>query len=281
MTINERQFFSRNFDNSTSKILLIGSSHVGMLDVVELEKIINQDSNQYEIFNLAKGSDSPSKRLKELPQLLLMQPTLVVYGIGYRDFGDTDSSNTENFLPEPDKLIKNLLDIPELDFLNNPKLTTLNVVRNTLGITTFHNTTMTSTPFFQYSEDHSRIMNLNEIELLYKNVNVDFDVPSIENSSELPAIEIMLNEFKNNNIDVIFFITPHNSQYINKLSETDKKHFDEILHYIEKKYDIHFESLLTNYTDLEIWSSPNHVTHSSKGLIYNQDVAEIILKGLM
>lgn len=280
MTINETQFFSRNFDDSTSKILLIGSSHVGMLDIVELEKIINQNSDQYEIFNLAKGSDSPSKRLKELPQILSLNPNLVVYGIGYRDFGDSDFSNNQNFLPEPSKLTENSLD-GELDFLSNPKLTTLNVVRNTLGITTFHNTTMTSTPFFQYSEDHSRIMSLNEIELLYKNVNVDFDVPSIEDSSELPAIDIMLNEFKNNNIDVIFFLTPHNSQYVDKLSELDKKNFDDVLQHIEKKHDLRFNSLLTNYTKLDIWSSPNHITHGPEGLIYNQDIAKIILKGLM
>jgi hypothetical protein len=131
-TIRETQFFSRNFDNTTSKILLIGSSHVGMLNVLEIEKIVNQNSNEYEIFNLARGSDTPTKKLKEIPLLLPLNPKLIVYGIGYRDFINSDSSNNDNFLPEPSKLFKNSLD-SELDFLNNPKLTTLNVVRNVMG----------------------------------------------------------------------------------------------------------------------------------------------------
>ncbi len=278
-TIRETQFFSRNFDNATSKILLIGSSHVGMLNVLEIEKIVNQNSNDYEIFNLARGSDTPTKQLKKIPLFIPLNPKLVVYGIGYRDFINLDSSNNENFLSEPSKLFKNSLD-SELDFLNNPKLTTLNVVRNAMGVNILQNTSMTSTPFFPYAEEHRGTMSLNEIKISYDHVNMDFDIPSVENNSELLSLNIMLNNLKNNDIDVILYITPHNSQYVDKLSDINKKNFNNIIYYIEKTHDVHIYSLLTNYADIEIWTSPNHITHSPEGLIYSQDLATIIFKEL-
>lgn len=279
LNINERQFFSRQFDDSRSKILLLGSSHVGMLDASEIEKIINQH-NEYEVFNLAKGSDTPTKRLKQLPQILSLKPKLVVYGIGYRDFDNSVSDNGEHVLPDPSSIIKNAIPL-EVDFLNNPKLTTLNVFRNVIGIKSNQNSSLTSTPFFPYSENHYEVMKLDDIRNSYKSTDFDIKISSVDKNPELKSLDMILNELEENNIDVVLFITPHNTEYINGLSITNKENFADILDHIERNHDIHINSLMQNYTDLEIWSSPNHITHGSKGLIYNNDVAKIILKELI
>lgn len=279
MTVNEKQFFSREFDITKSKILIIGSSHVGMLDAQKIEMIINQDYYEYAVFNLAKGSDTPTKRLKQLSELLSLKPELVVYGINYRDFEDFSSYNNEHTFPEPAKWIRNLLNL-ELDFLNNPKLTTLNVFRNYVGVKPLQNSSLTSTPFFPYSEHHYQVMNMNEIRNFYRNTDVTIDIPSINHNIELDSLSIILKEFRENNVKVILFITPHNSEYIDGLSTSNKKNFEDIITRIEENHNIHVYTLLQNYTTLEIWSSPNHITHGDKGSIYNQDVAKIILKEL-
>ena len=131
MNINETNFFARDFDKSKSKILLIGSSHVGMLNAEKIEKRINQQYSDYEVFNLAKGSDTPTKRLEQLSQIISLKPNLIVYGIGYRDIGEIKYNDKNKFLE-----LNNLFKISsslKVDFLDNPKLTTLNVIRNTMS----------------------------------------------------------------------------------------------------------------------------------------------------
>ncbi|WP_160289410.1 hypothetical protein [Nitrosopumilus adriaticus] len=277
MTTNETQFFSRTFDDS-DKILLIGSSHVGMLDSEEIEKIINENhSEEFEIYNLAKGSDTPTKRLKHFSQIHSLKPILVVYGLGFRDFAGITPINNEYPLPNPENFIKNSFYF-EADFLQNPKLTTLNVIRNIVGVTPSHATSMTSTPFFPYSERHSNIMYLEDIGIFYKNNAEVTKIPEPENNLQLQSLIFLLNQFENNNIDVILFITPHNSEYLETLNDVDKKNFENIIEFIENKYDIHVNSLLTNYTKSEIWSSPNHIVHGPKGFIFNQDIAKMIIE---
>ena len=277
MTINETHFFSRNFDNS-DKILLIGSSHVGMLDSQKIQKIVNQDSlKEFEVFNLAKGSDTPTKRLKQFSQILSLEPVLVVYGIGYRDFTSMTPINNEHPLPDPNTLISNSLNF-EVDFLSNPKLTTMNVIRNIVGVTPIQETSVTSTPFFPYSERHSNIMPLTDIDIFYNNYNEITKIPKPEKNPKLESLILLLDRFENNGIQVILFITPHNSEFLETVDELDKKNFENIIEFLEKKYDKQIPSLLTNYAKLDMWSSPNHISHGEKGLIFNQDIAKIILE---
>lgn len=279
LTINEKQFFSQQFDNSRSKILMIGSSHVGMLNALEIEKIINQKDDGYQVFNLARGSDTPTKRLKQLPELLSLKPKLIAYGIGYRDFADSISTYDAAVLPEPAKIFRNLLNI-DFDFLDNPKLTTLNVFRNSMGVTPTQNSSLTSTPFFPYSEHQYGIMSLAEIRNFYKNTDSNMNIPAANSNLELNSLDIILNKLNENNVTVILFVTPHNSEFIDGLSDANKMNFKQIIDHVEKNHNIHVHTLEQNYTTLEIWSSPNHITHGPKGLIYNQDIAQIILNGL-
>lgn len=274
MNINETNFFARDFDKS--KILLIGSSHVGMLNAEKIEKRINQQYSDYEVFNLAKGSDTPTKRLEQLSQIISLKPNLIVYGIGYRDIGEIKYNDKNKFLE-----LNNLFKISsslKVDFLDNPKLTTLNVIRNTIEVKPSQNTSNTSTPFFPYNENHFNIMSQYEIEKEIKDDHGTIDIPTIDNNFKLKSLNTILNEFNNNNIKVILFVTPHNYQYLDTLSDINKNKFEKILNSIEEKNGIQINSLLTKYEDLEIWSSPNHITHNSQGMIYNEDISDMIIK---
>ena len=86
----------------------------------------------------------------------------------------------------------------------------------------------------------------------------------------------MLEKFSENNIKIILVITPHNSHYINSVSEINKIHFDEIIQIFESNYSVNVFSLMNDYSNMDIWVSDNHITHSSKGKIYDKNISQII-----
>ena len=218
LNIREKYFYMQDFDNSKSKVLLIGSSHVGVLDASQIEKIIDR-GNDYRVFNLARGSDTPSKRLKELPEIIALNPKLIVYGIGYRDFG-SPVSHIHPILPDPTTILKKSLFV-EVDFLDNPKLTTLNVFRNMVGIKIKSNSSLIS-PFFPYSDDQYNVMSLSEIKNFYKNTAEEINIQSVDKNPQLKSLDLILDKFEESKIDVILYLTPHNLEYLDRLSDVDK-----------------------------------------------------------
>lgn len=79
--------------NDIPTIFLIGSSEIGALDVTFLNQDVQNSGNDYEIFNLAKTGDSPSKRINEIDSIISSNPSMVVYAIGYRDLSSYSNQN--------------------------------------------------------------------------------------------------------------------------------------------------------------------------------------------
>ena len=80
--INE-QFFDHDF-SKTKNIVLLGTSHVaGANTTVINEKINEKLEKNYTVYNLGYGSDNPSKRIKQIDEIISMNPEIVFYGISY------------------------------------------------------------------------------------------------------------------------------------------------------------------------------------------------------
>ena len=104
LEVAENKFFSKDFDNN-NKIILIGSSHVGQLNTTKIKEIVNLNQKpNYEIFNLAYNTDTPTRRTIFSDKIILIKPKIIVWGISYRDF---QTNTDENPLPDPKYLLNN------------------------------------------------------------------------------------------------------------------------------------------------------------------------------
>jgi len=253
--------------------LLLGSSHIGMLNASHIQLIINEKYPDHFVYNLAQSSDKPSKRIHELEQIISLNPKIILYGIGFRDFSSEYFIPT--ILPDPKQLTKIYFSENSPDFLENPKLVTLNVIKNTLGYNNQLQNLEKNTPFFPYNSEYNQVTDLNELEKK-SNSNLSITISNVEKNKDFIALQKIFSTLSKNSVSVLL-LTPHNSYYFDSILTHDKENFFKIINNIESNKNIQIHSLMHNYSNNNIWTSENHVTHSSTGIQYNNDVAEIIL----
>jgi len=82
----EKLSYYQKFEPEQKKIFIIGSSHAFRINATIIENNISQTYQDYEIYNLAHGGDTPSKRIEHLQKMIESKPVLVVYGVTFRDF---------------------------------------------------------------------------------------------------------------------------------------------------------------------------------------------------
>ena len=271
---NTQTFYLQNSQENDSKILLIGSSHIGMLNATSIELVINKKYPDYSVYNLAISSDKPSKRIHELEQIISLNPKLIIYGVGYRDFSNEQFDS--NFLPDPKYFIGNYFFENSPIFLDNPKLITLNGIKNTLGYQNIPENLEKNTPFFPYKEEYSNIIDLNELEKK-ANSGKSIKISSIKENKDLIALNKIFSILNENNIENVLLLTPHNSHFVNSISENNKENFSKIIDDISLNNSFPINSLMKNYSNSNIWISENHISHGVDGIQYNNDVGQIIL----
>ena len=88
LSTRERIFYEQDFDPTTNKILLLGSSHVGQVNATHVNTLISEKIPNSVVYNLAEAANTPSKRLSSIDEILELKPSVVVYGVAYRDFTD-------------------------------------------------------------------------------------------------------------------------------------------------------------------------------------------------
>lgn len=277
LNTNIEYFYSQNSLVNEPKILLIGSSHIGMLNASHVQSIVNKKFHDYTVYNLAISSDRPSKRIHELEKIISLNPKLIVYGIGFRDF--SNEQLPANFLPDPKNSFNNFLSENSPNFLENPKLVTLNVIKNTLQYNNKPENLEKNTPFFPYTIEYNKITDLNELEQK-TNSNLRINISNLEQNRDFLAIKEILSTFSKNKIPTVLLLTPHNSYFLDSLSENDKQNFFTMINEINSNNHTEVYSLMKNYSNNNIWLSENHITHSSEGIQFSEDLGKIIIRVL-
>ena len=272
----ENNFYYKNFDNSKSKILLIGSSYVGMLKATLIESNLHKNNLDVEVFNLAIPGDKPEDRITELEDILKLEPKIVVYGIGFRAFSSEYFIDNEKILPDPKAATDDFFHSLNLDFLKNPKFNTLSLLRDQTNIKT-QDLKQYNTPFFDYTLP---MYKTNPSLITDKHIADGWirQIPNMEKNVQYHSTIKLISTLQQNNVKLIFFITPHNYSTINSLTETDKENFYKIISNIESNQKIQVFSLLENYSEMNVWTSPDHVTISKDGYIFNDDISNLILE---
>ena len=277
------EFFSNQVEISKNKILLLGSSHIGHLNMTHVVTQVENKNLDFTVYNLADNGDSPKFRYNDLEQIISLEPKIVFYGISYRDF-DQPIESTDFKINNLD--IKNSIEeiIPEELKSINPQLLTRKVIRNMLDDTGIskkpsYEIKPPNTPFFALGDKQTKISDKNELQrqlliVLPPPAKIQFNA----NNEEIEKFYEIIKALQNEEITVVVFTTPLSRVYLEELSKSTKISFDNILKNISEKYDIEIYKFEEKYADLEIWNNVDHVAYNNKSIIFSDQIAEMILK---
>jgi len=285
--ILDSEFFYNDFSKNRT-MFLIGSSHVGQLNVTKINDIILSKARNSEtpitVYNLATSSSIPVRELTRIDQITSLQPEILFYGLSYRDFKFppyvSNDIGDSSLLPDIKSMASEALSSNVFDMVPlNPQLLTRNLLRDLLG-DEFEvekgprDVTIPKTPFFTYLKNPV-IASDNELKreikyparwtgTVYQHENID-------------ALHKFVQHAKNNDIDLVIFLTPLQKYYLESLSESQKRNLNLLVDEMTKKYGIKIYDFREKYVELNIWQNNNHVSIHPNVTQYNKDIAEMII----
>jgi len=281
-TVKKNQFYQSHKIKDEKLIFLIGSSHMGQLNTTHIQKVLDKDGHNYTIYNLAFAGDKPEKRISEIDKILELEPEMIVYGLGYRDFSHY-SSNRDNILPDLHDEFHSFGQKMVLGYNlpSNPKFVTLNTIQDVIRTTERLDSSQSQNrPFFDDDANLSEIKNNDEIIQNFKeNDNSHkFDVRKNVNNINFIALQKILDKLNNQNIDTVIYVTPHHPLFIQAIEENGKTNFEIILKLLEDENMVYnFEE---KYNDKEIWADLTHIAYNEKSLEFSEDMAKIIIDNI-
>ncbi len=278
-SINQNLFWNEDFSKNEKTVFLFGSSHVGQLNATYIQEKINHLPNTPKVFNLAYDSDKPSIRIDTIEKTVSLNPTLILYGISYFDLADSAKEITVPGLGE----IYNEFVAKNYEFfeIHNPKWTTLNTIKiiaANMGINlpTREVVLIDNTPFYNYQKSQTVIATNSELIRQTKNFPLDFTISIKTDNQEIEDLKKIITTLKENDIEIILFVTPVSSAYFESLNNEPKDNFHQKIEDISNEFGISVIDLSQKYSDYEIWADPTHVALNKKSLIYSKQIVKII-----
>lgn len=213
-------------------------------------------------------------------KILALKPKIIVYGISYRDF--ESKTLIENDWLRPDQLVGYILQIDTTPFQINPKLTTLQAIRDAVNddelFASRRQMTIPNTPFFPYHEDQLVIIPnaaINNMAGTTEGAGLFVETP--EKTRQLVYLKKMIDVFSDNEIKIALFSAPLHQTYLADLPDTSKTNFSLILDDVAKNHDVKLYNYTSKYSQLNIWANTDHVAYNKMSMVYSEDIAQIIL----
>ena len=269
--IAESAFFKQNFDDNIKKIFILGSSQTATLNTAHIIQKVVQTHNDYTVYNLSYDNDNPKKRLDSLQEIINLKPTIVFYGVSFRDF-------TPEIKIDDAFLISQIKNNFELDISVNPKLITVTAMKNFLGdidLKNTHKINQINTPFTEFGQRRSIIVDENELKK--ESMKSAMELIDFNDNEKLNDLKEIISNLKKNDIQVILFAVPLPKIHLNLISDSEREEFHTVLNNVAKDFDIEFYDFTEKYENLSIWSDFSHVALNPQTIIYSEDVARIIL----
>ena len=286
--IKDHPFFAENKNSDSEKILLLGGSGAIQLNSTMINKLLNQNYENHVFYNLAYNADTPKQRYKSINETVMLKPKLVLYGITYYDFNGFIWLNTEkNIQPlptielNPAKLFSSY-DDPFLEI--NPKETTLNFIRESLGDTGLfpkkaNKFQLENSPFSFFDEYQTIIANDNDLKKISSD-HVENMVKQNEviKKEQVGYLKEIIRLLQNNDTEVIIFVFPQQKYFLDLVPEDDKAIFYASLEEIKSEFNVKIYDLSDNYAVLNIWMDHNHIAYNKKSMVFSDDIYKIIIK---
>lgn len=271
--------FKNTGDSDKNKIFIIGSSSVFSINAETINAELKDQQKNYLVYNLADMSDTPTKRITSIDNIISHKPKLVLYGIGIWEFQNFSAKSYSNldFLLEPRmifvSLFENTMDSSIHEQIPvSPKDRTLMSLKYILrGPDQHHH------PFIKF--DPSPINN-------YKKIINEFGYPKsngfnlTENNKKIVALKQILQKFEDNGIKVILFSNPQHKTVIDAISEDEIESFQIMLDQNAREFELKTYFFHDKYVDLDIWRDRFHISTHPDAKIYTNDISKIIFKEL-
>jgi len=282
-------------DPDKSRVFIIGSSHVRMLNSTYIDEYVSNSGKQVDVYNLRKNNDYPSKRFDDIQAIISTNPDLVIYGIDFYNFQDTQSNysylnNNLDFnclqkFPSPQDYVElisydNNLFGMNLDNFQNPKLSTLSFVSNVLSKKSTEDEKTWKITKIDNSNLKQRLQKISPDIEIQKQVSAEpekYKKPILVNGKEVRYLKEMIKLLLDNGIHVVIFSTPEHEAVLNE-STCNVEAMNNILQDLENTFNINTYVLHDKYSGLPIWRDASHITSHKNGMIYDDDIAEIISK---
>jgi hypothetical protein len=279
----KKEFFSNQLTADKNKILLLGSSHIGHLNMTHITNEIIEKKLDFIVYNLADNGDTPEIRHSDLEEIINLEPKLVFYGISYRDFNQLTKSEdpqTTNF--DIKKSIEK--SIPEELKSINPQLLTRKAIRTVLDDSKIiekptYEIKPPNTPFFALGELQTKIISENELK---RQLLIVLPEPSkiqinLENEN-IKKFYNIIEKLHENKIKVVIFTTPIHEIYLNEISDAAINTFNDMKKEISEKNNIKIYDFEKRYSELEIWNNLDHIAYNKKSKIFTHEITEMILE---
>ncbi len=282
----EKQFYLQDWTEPLNKkIIILGSSHTGALNNDYINNHLEKNRLNFTSYNLSLGADTPSDRLWSVDHIIDMNPSLILYGVSWRDLENTNSVQqnrniNSKLLFDPELFFNNLIPVNIhneicLSSLQSPLAVTIGFVRNLLSPNTEVGIQNQFMPFYVHFSGYNIIHSSDELTnhpiLLKKYKGFD------SSGKNANSLKLIISKFKENNIDLILFTTPLSNHSLNNISEKDKQEMMHFLNNLADEYDIEIFNFYDRYIDLNIWTDPQHVAYNKNSLIFSDDILQIII----
>jgi hypothetical protein len=288
-------FFSKKFPVNQKSIFIIGSSQVQPINPYLIQKDLLANRLNYTVYNLGIVEDTPQSRLNTLNEILLVKPSIVVYGLGDRELAiqsSTSAGSQVNELPNPHDLIAESINnqinfLDEFNFLSSPELDILTLAFGSNYTNNLRGNDFTPDPMawardenFQYNW----LRTINDATILEEGAKSGGGLSTmlpLENNENLKAFKKIIGKLLENKISVIIFIVPQEKFHLKNIPDVEP--FNLVLRNISQTYpDVPIYSLWTKYANLQIWHDWYHVAKNYRNTtrIYSDDVAKMIFQNL-
>jgi hypothetical protein len=293
LSFQEKIFYRSNIDKVEKKIFIVGSSQVWRVNMTMINEGVSSFCN-CAVYNLASSADQPFKRIKTIQNIISLQPDLVIYGLGYRDFAipERGEDNIVEFkkpdsvLPDPKNYFQNQFS----DVIMNPKLFTHTTFTRLIENQQDADSFLFSNPNYypnpteihfktnEFEEKHYISYNNTELEKeksgQTKVNNFKLDSNYIYKNSN--SIEEILHKLNENNIKIVLLKTPHSKLFIDGIPKQDQENYNSNIQKISKNSNVRIYDLNEKFMNMTIWSDPWHVSLGKEGEVYTKEFIKII-----
>ena len=243
--ITQKEFYTKNFDSDEKRIYILGSSQAIALNPTYIDDYLSKTNHNYEVFNLATISDSPTQRLENLNIFIsFLNEHKNSFGFDASLF-EFPQRTTLSFIIDTVEVLEGKSDVIPYDNAPFMEVTTAaTIIRSDFG----------NTGLF-----HPGL------------------IPPKENANHIALKEIIFT-LQENDIQVILFVVPQHKIILEDIGDERIRSFDLILDDLDKIPNLKIYNLFYKYSDLNIWNDPAHIAINDKTAIYSEDVAKMILR---
>ena len=313
--VSNQKFSFAGADSGEKRVFLLGSSYVERLNSSYIKQYLSENGlQQFQVYNIAKnGAGNPSQQIQYLEPMVSAHPTVIVYGLGFRELGykpytnnvpscapggstpfagnTTNTSFSTPSVQDAALYLQKIMPV-KIDYFSNladPKHVTVDLLKSYFEENITSNTEVSAVAATGNNSSPGTInqnlfekrepifVNIVSLDEINKPLGYTVHVCPEDMNNELTKLSEMVSTFKKNNINVILYVPPFSQSYLNAVGNDGIHTFLSALGTFASENNLKLYDLHDKYVTLNIWADAQHVAQNPKVVIYSDDIAKIVL----